>query len=293
MIGIKFKGKLIGHACAGFPTAEGRTLYFDSTPSAGHVSRAAHEARVELGKPYRRADGGELAAGGAENLPITQIIPVSRLDEIASSLLGDDDFDSLTSTTRLVVVQEKHLPVIGIEYAGPDTLTISEAQLARWNQAAEEAMTAKTRQQEDRSRATQAAASKLAANALEENQQLADRGDAYGELRMGERYLTGDGMDKDISKARDYLQRAAEQGSQTAVEELINVWTASRNNIAGKFPPTLEARKIIAHGGSRGKNDGRQKPRQGRKMLFAWRFLSPLTGLDPFCWVTFSRRSCG
>jgi hypothetical protein len=219
VIGIKFKGKVVGHACAGFPTAEGRTLYFDSTPGSGHVSRSAHEARVELGKPYRRADGGELA-GGVENLPITQIIPVSRLTEIASSLLGEDDSDSLTSKTKLVVVKEKHLPIAGIEYAGPDTLKISEAQLARWNQAAEEAMTAKTRQQEDRSRAAQATAKKVAENALAENKRLAAQGDAYGELRMGERYLTGDGVARDVSKARDYLQRAAEQGSQTAADEL-------------------------------------------------------------------------
>ena len=54
----------------------------------------------------------------------------------------------------------------------------------------------------------------------QENERLAAQGDAYGELRMGERYLAGDGVAKDIFKARDYLQRAAEQGSQTAVNEL-------------------------------------------------------------------------
>ncbi len=218
VIGIKFKGKLVGHACAGIPTADGRTLYFDSTPSAGQVSRRAHEARVELGKPYRRADGGELA-GGAENLPITKIIPVSRLEEIASSLL-DDNPENLTAKTKLVVAEEKHLPVEGIEYAGPDTLKVSEAQLARWNQAAEEAMAAKADRQEAQKRAAQATAKKLAASALAENERLAAQGDAYGELRMGERYLTGDGVDKDIFKARDYLQLAAAQGSQTAADEL-------------------------------------------------------------------------
>src|ERR1035437_4693592 len=64
VIGIKFEGKLIGHACAGFPTAEGQMLYFDSTPRAGKISARPHEAWVEAGKPYRRTDGGELAGGG-------------------------------------------------------------------------------------------------------------------------------------------------------------------------------------------------------------------------------------
>jgi TPR repeat protein len=219
VIGIKFEGKLIGHACAGFPTAEGRMLYFDSTPGSGQVSRSAHEARVELGKPYRRADGGELA-GGVENLPITKIIPVNRLAEIASSLLDDDNPDSLTPKTKLVVIGENRQQAEGIEYAGPDTLQISEAQLARWSQAAEEIMAAKASQQDAQKRASQAVAKKLAANALQENEQLAAQGDAYGELRMGERYLTGDGVAKDFLKAQEYLQRAADQGSQTAADEL-------------------------------------------------------------------------
>jgi TPR repeat protein len=219
VIGIKFQGKLTGHACAGFPVAEGTTLYFDSTPGAGQISRRAHEARVELGQPYRRADGGELA-DGAGNLPITKIIPVTRLAEIAGSLLSDDNSDSSTSKTKLVVLAEKHRQVEGIEYAGPDTLKISEAQLAKWNQAAEEFMAAKASQQETQRRAAQGVAKKLAAIALAENERLAAQGDAYGELRMGERYLTGDGVDKDVFKTRDYLQRAADHGSPTATEEL-------------------------------------------------------------------------
>ena len=40
VIGIRFQGKLTGHACAGFPTADGGMLFFDSTPSAGKVSHA-------------------------------------------------------------------------------------------------------------------------------------------------------------------------------------------------------------------------------------------------------------
>jgi TPR repeat protein len=78
----------------------------------------------------------------------------------------------------------------------------------------------KASKQEVQQNARQVLVKKLAAIALAENERLAEQGDAYGELRMGERYLTGDGVAKDIFKARDYLQRAAEQGSQTAAQEL-------------------------------------------------------------------------
>jgi TPR repeat protein len=219
VIGIKFKDRLIGHACAGFPVADGRTLYFDSTPGAGQVSRAASEARVELGKPYRRADGG-VPAGGVENLPVTEIIPVSKLMEIAGSLLDDSGSAAPAAGTRLVVVGEKHQQAEGIEYVGPDTLKISDSQLERWNQAAGEFLAAKVSKLEAQKKVEQAVATKLSAVSLVENERLAAQGDAYGELRMGERYLSGEGVAKDVFKARDYLQRAAEQGSQTASDEL-------------------------------------------------------------------------
>lgn len=219
VIGIKFKDRLIGHACAGFPVADGRILYFDSTPGNGHVSHGAHEARVELGKPYRRADGGVLA-GGVENLPVTEIIPVSKLTETAGRLLDDSGFAAPAAGTKLVVVGEKFQQVEGIDYAGPDTLKVSGAQLDRWDLAAGDVLASQASRQAAQKQAEQALAKKLSASALAENERLAAQGDVYGELRMGERYLAGDGVAKDIFKARDYLQRAAEQGSQTAAEEL-------------------------------------------------------------------------
>jgi hypothetical protein len=219
VIGIKFKGRLVGHACAGFPVSDGRMLYFDSTPSAGHISHAASEARVELDKPYRRADGG-VPAGGAVNLPITEIIPVSKLTEIAGGLPDNSDSAVPTSGARLVVVGEKFQQAEGIDYAGPDTLKISDSQRDSWNQAAGEILAARAGKLEAHRKAAQATANKLTASALAENERLAAQGDAYGEMRMGERYLTGDGVAKDVFKARDFLQRAAEQGSQTAADEL-------------------------------------------------------------------------
>jgi TPR repeat protein len=58
------------------------------------------------------------------------------------------------------------------------------------------------------------------AAALKANLAAAEKGDAYGLLRMGERYRDGNGVEKDLGKAREYLQKAADAGSPTAKEEL-------------------------------------------------------------------------
>jgi len=55
---------------------------------------------------------------------------------------------------------------------------------------------------------------------LKSNQDSAGRGEPYGMMRMGERYRDGDGVEKDLTKARDYLTKAAAAGSQTAADEL-------------------------------------------------------------------------
>lgn len=60
---------------------------------------------------------------------------------------------------------------------------------------------------------------------LKFNQDAADKGDPYGLLRMGERYRDGDGVPKDLVKAKDYLTKAAATGSPTADSELKNLPT--------------------------------------------------------------------
>jgi TPR repeat protein len=55
---------------------------------------------------------------------------------------------------------------------------------------------------------------------LQSNQKEADSGDVYGLLRMGERYRDGDDVPKDLDKAREYLSKAANAGSETASNEL-------------------------------------------------------------------------
>jgi len=56
--------------------------------------------------------------------------------------------------------------------------------------------------------------------ALKSNQDAAAAGDAYGLLRMGERYRDGEGVERDLAKAREYLAKAKDAGSPSAPSEL-------------------------------------------------------------------------
>jgi TPR repeat protein len=60
-------------------------------------------------------------------------------------------------------------------------------------------------------------------NQCSHNQAQADKGDAYGLLRMGERYRDGDGVPKDLVKAKEYLFKAAAAGSSDATNELAQL----------------------------------------------------------------------
>jgi TPR repeat protein len=87
----------------------------------------------------------------------------------------------------------------------------------------EEIAAAKAAQEKaDAEKKAAAAAQKqaAAARALKANQDAAAKGDMFGQLRMGERYRDGDGVEKDLAKAKEYLQKAADAGSPTAKDEL-------------------------------------------------------------------------
>lgn len=58
------------------------------------------------------------------------------------------------------------------------------------------------------------------AKVLKHHQDLAEKNDPYGLYKMGERHLTGDGVPKDLAKARNLLSRAAALGQQDAGELL-------------------------------------------------------------------------
>ena len=65
--------------------------------------------------------------------------------------------------------------------------------------------------------------------ALAANEAAAAKGDAYGLLRMGERYRDGDGVAKDLAKARTYLMQACLRGEIEASNELANLPAVSTN----------------------------------------------------------------
>ncbi|HXB60901.1 MAG TPA: SEL1-like repeat protein [Candidatus Acidoferrales bacterium] len=73
------------------------------------------------------------------------------------------------------------------------------------------------------------AAARKAANdkAVAANEAAAASGDAYGLLRMGERYRDGDGVETNLDLARSYLSRAAAAGDTTASKELAALPAAS------------------------------------------------------------------
>lgn len=67
---------------------------------------------------------------------------------------------------------------------------------------------------------TTAVNDRAAAAALKSNQDAAARGDEYGQLRMGQRYLAGEGVARDAAQARKYFILAASQGNTSASNAL-------------------------------------------------------------------------
>ena len=60
-------------------------------------------------------------------------------------------------------------------------------------------------------------------NALKANEEAAEKGDAYGLLRMAERYRDGDQVETNLLKARVYFERAALAGEDDATNELAKL----------------------------------------------------------------------
>jgi TPR repeat protein len=55
---------------------------------------------------------------------------------------------------------------------------------------------------------------------LKYDKEMADKGDAYSQRRMGERFRDGDGVEKSLATARTWLALAAGQGDKQAAREL-------------------------------------------------------------------------
>jgi hypothetical protein len=59
--------------------------------------------------------------------------------------------------------------------------------------------------------------------ALKKHQELAAAGDDYGLLRMGERYIAGDGVERSEKLAREYFEKAAAKGNADAAAALAKL----------------------------------------------------------------------
>lgn len=70
--------------------------------------------------------------------------------------------------------------------------------------------------------AAKAAQAKKEADAavLKLDQEKAAAGNAFYQVRMGRRYLTGKGVEVDLGKARELFEKAAAQGEEDAAAEL-------------------------------------------------------------------------
>lgn len=67
-------------------------------------------------------------------------------------------------------------------------------------------------------------------------QEAADKGDAQSQLRLAERYMTGNGVVKDLDKAIEYYKKAADQNNITAEYALACYYNEKRNFlIASKY----------------------------------------------------------
>ena len=65
--------------------------------------------------------------------------------------------------------------------------------------------------------------SKTTAKVLAWQEDLAKQGDAYGQYKMGMRYLNGDGVDKDLAQARDLFTKSSAQGNHDAADALAKM----------------------------------------------------------------------
>jgi TPR repeat protein len=113
-------------------------------------------------------------------------------------------------------------------FSSSEEEAINDAKLEASNKQVEADATAKSladflQKVEDDKRKIIEAKKAAADKVVKWNQAQADKGDTYGLLRMGERYRDGDGVEKDLSKAQEYLMKAANAGSSDATNALVKL----------------------------------------------------------------------
>lgn len=86
---------------------------------------------------------------------------------------------------------------------------------------------------------------------------LAGEGDLFGCMRMGRRYLDGEGVPRDESKARDYLTRAARQGDPSAAAGLESLYSpisidGVQLTASSTYSPTQDVHHLVDGSGMNG-----------------------------------------
>jgi hypothetical protein len=114
--------------------------------------------------------------------------------------------------------------------------TQDELRKRRDEEAERQKAAARELAEQRRAAAGKAAASKKATHdkVLKWHSEQAEKGDSYGLFRMGEHYRDGDGVPKDLSKAREYFTKAVNAGSPAATDALSKLNQFSTNSPAGQ-----------------------------------------------------------
>jgi hypothetical protein len=120
--------------------------------------------------------------------------------ELAAQQLNASDNEQITNAIKNAASKQASLD------AARQDLGIADKSLQDYLKVTIEAASTKNKATQDK--------------VLKFNQEQADKGNVYGLLRMGERYRDGDGVQKDLNKAREYLTKSAAAGSPTAADEL-------------------------------------------------------------------------
>jgi len=192
--GIVMKGKF-GPVLTVEPQTEDSLHLVKTTEANGTVQRTARNTATVSSEVQDTSLQSKLIYGDdifyVEGFPYPSTVGQGFQELMAM----DGAYFSYTNEQRLVTIPR-------LIYGTPCVKVFSPEEIA----AAKNVVDAKKKAIDDR--------------VLKSNQAAADRGDAYGLLRMGERYRDGDGVEKNLVKARQYLELGAAAGSPTAADDL-------------------------------------------------------------------------
>ncbi|MGD0017570.1 MAG: hypothetical protein ABSC38_08675 [Verrucomicrobiia bacterium] len=197
------------------------------TTTAGGVSRTT-EAETVMGGSHtvRKLDYGtpcERPEDAPKEVVVPDLQPVETEQITAAKLRASEMRQDAVRALQLA-------ELAGQAAMTAETKAVEQARLA--DEAYQKATESERKIAAEKEKKQQAIAA-MQLKVLKLNQDQAARGEPYGLLRMGERYRDGDGVPKDLAKARDYLSKAAAAGEPSAADELSRL-DHSTNAPAGK-----------------------------------------------------------